>query len=400
MEVGKKILFVFSELPFPARLNGISVRYAPIITDLARRHEVHVALIVRPDEARYPEGLDEICESVQVFRRGQPVVGIGQKIATRLVKCISSDVPYPLYSYDNGAIEGFLRQIAQQRNHDLVVWVGSMHLEIGIRVFGEGQIVHDAIDSLYHAHLRNRQRSLFHALDGRKIADWERYLVSATKCTSFVSQVDAALFNADAALEKKVMVFPNGVFLGDFTAQTRVDAEPGVITLGFLGHMGYRPNIEAAQRLCAIYKLIKERAPDFRLLIIGRDPADEVRALGEIDGVTVTGSVDNIWDYIAKVDAFVFPMVSGAGQQNKVLEAMYGGKVVVCNTLANSGIGATDGEHLLVCETDAEFADAILALKTDSPAMKRVADSGRTFVSDRYSWEKIIPMIEKFWLSA
>lgn len=403
MEFGKKILLVFSELPYPARLNGISIRYAPIITELARRHDVHVAIIVRPDESRYPEGLDEICKSVALFRRGRVQASLAQRISTRVTKCFSRDVPYPLYSYDNLEIERFLRETEGARAYDSIVWVGSMHLEIGIKVFGGHRIVHDAIDSLYHGHLRKRQRSLFHSIDGAKIAAWERHLIRVTEGTSFVSRIDAELFAGDSTLARKVEVFPNGVFLGDFAGSREPAANDGsepVVTLGFLGHMGYQPNIEAAQRLYRIFAAVRASDRGVRLLIIGRDPAPEVKALAAKEGVEVTGSVADIWEYIAKVDIFVFPMVSGAGQQNKVLEAMYGGKAVVCNGLANSGIGAADDAHLLIRKTDDEFVAAILALVRSPETRARIAHGGAEFVREKYSWEKIIPLVERFWLSA
>ncbi|HSB97950.1 MAG TPA: glycosyltransferase [Spongiibacteraceae bacterium] len=152
-------------------------------------------------------------------------------------------------------------------------------------------------------------------------------------------------------------------------------------------------------RLKKIFDAVVKKDSKFRLLIIGRDPAPEILELAKTAGVTVTGPVDNVWEYIAKVDVFVFPMVSGAGQQNKVLEAMYGEKVVICNSLANSGVGATNQTHLLVRETDKDFADAILNVKRQREAMRAIAASGKAFVRERYSWEKIIPLLEKFWFS-
>jgi glycosyltransferase involved in cell wall biosynthesis len=400
MAFGKKVLLVFSELPYPARLNGISVRYAPIITALAARHDIHVAIIARPDETRDPTGLDQVCKSVHILRRQRRPVNLLRKIATRIGKCFSSTAPYPLYSYDHAEIEQFLRGVAAAHASDLVVWVGSMHLEIGVKVFGADNIVHDAIDSLYHGHLRNRQRSIFHAIDSAKIDSWERHLINITRRTSFVSQTDAALFAEDPALARKVAVFPNGVYLDDLGDLKPVVNDSGVITVGFLGHMGYQPNIEAAVRLSKIFDLVHRQDDKFKLLIIGRDPAPEVRKLAESAGVTVTGSVDNVWEYIAKVDVFVFPMVSGAGQQNKVLEAMYGEKVVICNSLANSGVGATDQVHLLVRETDKDFADAILAMRSQRESMRNIAAIGKAFVIERYSWKNIIPLVEDFWFSA
>ena len=64
----------------------------------------------------------------------------------------------------------------------------------------------------------------------------------------------------------------------------------------------------------------------------------------------------------------VAPLRLGGGTRVKVLEALAAGKAVVASPLAAEGIGAVDGEHLLLAESDEELADATTRLLADPDA--------------------------------
>ena len=59
-------------------------------------------------------------------------------------------------------------------------------------------------------------------------------------------------------------------------------------------------------------------------------------------------------------------MESGAGQQNKVMEAMCAGKAVVSTSIGNSGIGARSGVNIVLAETDVEICNEISNLYRDT----------------------------------
>src|SRR3546814_5108712 len=75
---------------------------------------------------------------------------------------------------------------------------------------------------------------------------------------------------------------------------------------------------------------------------------EEVRVLGELPGVVVTGEVPDVRPWLAAADAVVAPLLLARGVQNKLLEAMAMARPVVASSAAATGIDASDGEHLLV----------------------------------------------------
>ena len=109
--------------------------------------------------------------------------------------------------------------------------------------------------------------------------------------------------------------------------------------------MDYYPNQECMSRFCAqVWPLLRARRPQMKLLIVGADPSPEMRALGELPGVTVTGSVPDVRPYVRGSALMVAPLAIARGTQNKILEAMAMGVPVVTSAIAAGGVDAEAGD--------------------------------------------------------
>jgi glycosyltransferase involved in cell wall biosynthesis len=157
--------------------------------------------------------------------------------------------------------------------------------------------------------------------------------------------------------------------------------------IGFLGSMSYQPNIDACLFLVtSIFPRIRKLRPDIHLYIIGRDPGRELIRQCRDPQIHITGEVENIWDYVRSVDAFVFPMLTGAGLQNKILEAMYAGKPVVTSTIGNAGIGATHGENVYIADT----LDDYVKYTIDATSNDEIGKHASAFVRSNYSAKSVV----------
>ena len=79
-----------------------------------------------------------------------------------------------------------------------------------------------------------------------------------------------------------------------------------------------------------------------------------MRALGELPGVTVTGSVPDVRPYVRGSALMVAPLAIARGTQNKILEAMAMGVPVVTSRVAAGGVDAERRTHFLVADSAAE----------------------------------------------
>ena len=95
------------------------------------------------------------------------------------------------------------------------------------------------------------------------------------------------------------------------------------------------------------------------------------------DDVVVTGRVQDVTPYLDRAAVVVAPLRLGGGTRVKVLEALAAGKAVVASPLAAEGITQCDGEHLLLAESDEEFADATTRLLDDPDARSALGRRAR-----------------------
>ncbi len=123
-----------------------------------------------------------------------------------------------------------------------------------------------------------------------------------------------------------------------------------------------------------------------KLTIVGAEPSAEIRALGELPGVTVTGTVPDVRPYVTKAALTVAPLRIARGTQNKILEAMAMGIPVVCSQIAAGGVDAIPGEHLLAADAPADQASAILSILEDRALRERLAKAGRERVLSNHAW--------------
>jgi sugar transferase (PEP-CTERM/EpsH1 system associated) len=178
--------------------------------------------------------------------------------------------------------------------------------------------------------------------------------------------------------------FPNGVDSEYFHPET-ADYEPE--TICFVGRMDYYPNQECMFEFCEkTLPLLRNRLPSIKLLIVGADPSPAVRKLGELPGVTVTGSVPDVRPYLHRSAAMIAPLNIARGTQNKILEAMAAGVPSVVSSVAAGGVDAVADEHLLVADTPEDYVQALQQIVGNRALRKRLALAGRERMLTHHAW--------------
>lgn len=388
-----RLLLVLPVAPWPVRRNGVSLRYAPIVDYLAQRYTLDL-LVLDDEDAPQANGLLERYPSLVSIK-----VPISSDPAwLRRIKTVFGTLspwgaPHGRLRYAQPRLERAVLGYLSHRSYAGIIWA-TTHLEVACRIRRRYPQSRWAIDMIDSPTLFSARDASTHPVFGRLTRyvgwKWRRLERKARKdfdATIYVSSVDARAVGTDDMAQ--VHVVPNGIFHADAPPLARASASNKVI--GFLGDMSYGPNISAALRLAErIFPRIRSTLGDATLLIIGRDPVPSIRRL---DGaaIRVTGTVENIWRYVASANIFVFPMFEGSGLQNKILEAMYAAVPVVTTPIAAASIGATSAEHVVVAESDAEIAAQAIRLLCDPAYANRLAQDARTFVMREFSWPAILP---------
>jgi glycosyltransferase involved in cell wall biosynthesis len=394
-----RLLLVLPIVPWPIRRNGISLRFGPIIDYLSRRYELDLLVLAERPEPGEREGPLQRCRAVTIIP--VPVVAL-TPLVRRLKVAWSGLVPWglPLGSTRNIARRELERKVAQfleRERYSTVIW-GAGHLDTACRLrrqHPQVRFVSDVVDSPALASARARSiRADLRFLSRYTAWKWrrlERRVEAVFDAVIYISEVDARA--ARSRHTPRVHVVPNGLTYAD--APLRLRREPPTNRIiGFLGDMSYSPNVSAVLRLARqIFPRVVDAVGDARLLIIGRNPVPEIRSL-QSAAITVTGTVDDIWPYISQANVFVFPMIEGAGLQNKILEVMYAEVPVVTTWMAAAGVGAVDAGQLLVGDTDDDIAKKTVRLLCDRAYAGQLAERARQFVMREFDWKKILPRYE------
>lgn len=376
-----KILYLCHRFPFPPKRGG-KIRPFNMIKHLAANHEVTVASIARsPEEAREGQGIAPFCARFEMVQVSGPVQ------VARMVVRLPTTTPSSFGFFHSTDLARRVRAVLDHEHFDLI-------------------FVHCSSVAHYVEHVRNMPKILdFGDMDSQKWLEYSRYKpfplsagywLEAKKLEReerrLASRFDLCTATTRAEWETLESYhtgvhtgwFPNGVD-NTYFVPSGADYDPD--TICFVGRMDYYPNQECMFDFCAnILPRIQARRTQAKLLIVGADPSPAIKKLGDLRGVTVTGSVPDVRPYLQRSALMVAPLNIARGTQNKILEAMASGVPVVTSGIAAGGVDAIAQEHFLVANTHAEHAAAVLRILDDRNERQRLAIAGRSRVLSHHEW--------------
>ena len=376
------VLYVCHRFPFPPKRGG-KIRPFNMIRHLtAAGHRVTVCSLTRSQaEADEGQGIAPHCAEQVMGRVSEPVQ------FARMIARLPLTTPSSMgYFYSSELASEVRRLLASQRWDLIFVHCSSVapyveHVTDVPKILDFGDM--DSQKWLEYANYKPFPLSFGYWLEGQKMQAAEKRLARRFDICTATTRAEWRTLN-EYGTGAVTDWFPNGVDADFFSPGSEpYDFE----TISFIGRMDYYPNQECVARFCKqTWPLLKDKRPAMKLLIVGADPSPEMRALGELPGVTVTGSVPDVRPYIRSSALMVAPLAIARGTQNKILEAMAMGVPVVTSSVAAGGVDAVAGEHLLVADTPEEIATAILRIVGNPGERARLADAGRARVLSHHDW--------------
>lgn len=376
------ILYLCHRFPYPPKRGG-KIRPFNMIRHLGEQgHKVTVCSLARSEaEAEEGRGIAPHCAAFEMGMVKEPVQWA--RMIVRLPLLTPSSMGY-FYSPELAA--HVKRLLAAQRFDLIFVHCSSVaqyveHVQGIPKILDFGDM--DSQKWLEYANYKPFPLSLGYTLEGTKMLWAEKRLARRFDLCTATTRAEWQTLQ-DYGTGAATDWFPNGVDAQFFSP---TDGQYDADTISFIGRMDYYPNQECMQRFCdEVWPLLKQQRPGMKLLIVGADPSPAMRALGERPGVTVTGSVPDVRPYIRGSALMVAPLAIARGTQNKILEAMAMGVPVVTSSAAAGGVDAEAGKHLLVADSAAQIADAVLRITGSADERARLAHSGRERMLSHHAW--------------
>lgn len=395
-----KLLFLAHRIPFPPN-KGDKIRSFNILNRLAKRHDVYLACLVDDEsDLRFVPELKQRLKEF-VFDRVRP--RINKLFALR---GLPRSRPITVGYFYSPALQDRIDDIIDAVDIDAFVCSSSPMAEYLFRSrHANGKIsralrVMDLIDVdsakwRQYAEQGRWWTSIIYRYEARHLAEYERRIARKFDHVLVVSEHEKNVFPGGADTPN-LAAMSNGVDLEYFRPDryaTHAAARP---TLVFTGAMDYRANIDGIKWFVeSVYPRVQSAVPDVELLIVGSNPVREIRRLGRLRGVVVTGSVEDVREYLARASVCIAPLRVARGIQNKVLEAMAMGKAVICTPQAYEGIRAAPDKELVVADGAAAFAAAAIDLLGDRPRAQRLGLAARQCVEKKYSWEENLGLLDR-----
>ncbi len=376
-----KILYVCHRFPFPPKRGG-KIRPFNMIRHLSQNHQVTVASLARSDdEAREGEGIAPHCAAFEMARVSNPVQ------VARMVARLPTTVPSSMGFFYSPTLARRIRELLRGTRFDLIFVHCSSVAQYVADVQGVPKILDfgdmDSQKWLEYAQSKPFPLSLGYWLEGSKMLREEKRLAARFDLCTATTRAEWETLRG-YGVDVPSDWFPNGVD-ADFFAPDGTAYDPD--TISFIGRMDYYPNQQCMADFCAnTLPLLRAQRPNIKLTIVGADPSPAMRKLGELPGVTVTGSVPDVRPHVRASAAMVAPLTIARGTQNKILEAMAMGVPVVTSSVAAGGVDAKGEEHFLVADTPADCARAILRILDNPAERNRLATAGRERMLSNHAW--------------
>ena len=257
----------------------------------------------------------------------------------------------------------------------------------------DARIIYDMVD--FHALRMEREAELNQnpelLREAAKIKQLELANVDAADVTVAITD-DERLSVLSAVPKATVETLPN-VFRMPEGPLPGLHGRDGLL---FVGGFWHKPNGDAIVWFAReVWPLIRAAEPDARLRIAGNAPGEDVRALGALPGIEVLGYVQDLRPLYDTSRVSIAPLRFGAGMKGKVGQAMAYGLPVVATPIGAEGMDLKDGRELLVAETVASFADAVLRLMRDDALWLRMQASARTAIESNLSFDVVAARLEK-----
>lgn len=390
------LLYLVHRMPYPPD-KGDKVRSYHLLRHLQKRHRVFLGTFIDdPADEQHLDALRVLCPDLFVAR----IDPRWRKLAS--IQGFLRGEALSLSFYRHVGLREWVRQVARQHPLQASVVFSSTMSPFAAELLPDVPMLVDIVDAdsvkwSQYASARSWPMSAVYRREGRLLLAHERDTTLRAQRAYFVTQQEADLFLQLApACRGRVQAMGNGVNAEFFQPDAALSSPFAVNerAIVFTGAMDYWPNVDGVRWFAEdMLPAIRQRFPDARFWIVGRNPAPAVLALAS-EAVSVTGTVPDVRPYLQHAAAVVAPLRVARGLQNKILEAMAMGQPVVTVPSCADAIGAGADDGLQRAEAAEAFVQAVGRWLSDAAARRQQGARARDFVLERFGWDAHLATID------
>lgn len=382
------ILVIYPYIPYPID-RGTYQRVFHLLRALARDHTVDLLALAEKGERVEHRGVfEEFCRNVTFVPFEHP------RWPRLFPNRLSHPLPTTIRHWRLPEVAEAIRAKLAQNSYDLVHVCDIVMAQYFLHEHRHLPLCVDRsrVDLQFQEEQFKRmpaglKSTLLHQEQIWKLRRFERQVARRTALQVVCGPDDEEFIRTEISLDVPVQVVTNGVDLDFFRPDATPEPRDEKPTVLFCGAMDYMPNMDALRWYFGdIHERLLRRVPDLRVLIVGKSPADEVRAYAELPGVVVTGGVPDVRPYYRRAWAQIVPLRVGGGTRLKIPESMAVGTPVISTTIGAQGLALTHGKDILLADTAEMFAHYTERMLNDPALRQKIETHGMQTCRARFGW--------------
>lgn len=390
-----KILMLTPYLPYPDSSGG-QIRTLNLLKHLHKDHQITLfSLIKDKEDNKYKKHLLKYCDKVLTFQRSKNPFTIKNILLAGF-----SLKPFLIVRNSAPGIKEAVTKELETGDYDLIhaetFYVMPSIPQTDLPVL----LVDQTIEYLVYKHYTNETaRKIFKPILSIDVAKLQ---LSEKRYWQKADQVVAVSKNDKKEMRKlvpnlDVKVVPNGVNLDLFKKKTSwSDKKPTIL---FVSNFKWLQNIEAAHVLIEkVFPLVRAKNPKVKLRIVGQHIPENIIARND-DSIIINSipgeDIKTLVEAYKTSTVFASTIRGPGGTRLKNLAAMASQLPIVSTKTGIQGLGAKDGEHVLIGNTPQELADHILKVINQPKMAKKLGKNSRKLVENTYDYKNIAKILDK-----
>lgn len=382
-----KIVIVAPRFPYPLE-KGDKLRLFHQIKYLSKKNDIYL-ISLSNQQITYADHkpIEVFCKEIKLLQlKGNVKI---KNLTISLLTQRPLQVAYYYQSWIKKEIDLFIEKI----NPDVVyfqLFRTAMYAE-GIK---QAKVL-DIMDSFRLVAERNAQQSQFiykfiYHREASLIKKFQNKWIPKFDKTIIISETDRNDIFKDVTLEPSEVI-RNGIDTARFHSKNITKK----YEISFIGNLGYQPNKQAIQYILRqLFPKLQSLLPDITLLIAGARTSEQLQSKN-IKGIHFAGFMDDIQNAYDASRIFIAPLFSGAGLQNKILEAMAMGVPCVTTSMVNNSIRAIPDQQILIADNVEEFTQQIISLLQNESLYRQIKEEALRFVTTTFSWPEEVKKLEE-----
>jgi glycosyltransferase involved in cell wall biosynthesis len=388
-----KILFITTELPYPASSGG-RIKSFKLIEHLSKEHELSVfALVDKPSE----ELEEEFMKAVKLNTYASFKLKKKRNLMN-LLRSYTKRIPLNQFrNYHTKAAE-IIHHLADDA--DIVI---IDHYEMGIYLSSLSDCT-----KVYHAH--NAEFKLWErlaqlereplkkraiSLETQRVITAEKVLMKAC-AKSFMAASDKAKFE-EYGIE--VPNFRETKHLGSESLMSlpNLEFDETEKALFYMGSLSWPANSDGLIWFFKkVWPILIEKDADLKFHLLGKGAKRDLKkVLNKWPQVVMHGFAENPDEIMKQCRLGVVPLRYGSGMKIKVLDNLYRGLPMVTTPVGAEGISIEDKMHASIKDDPMDFANAVMELLSNEDLWKQYRDSSRKLSKKAYTWEMELKSFEE-----